>query len=253
MPDRFKLKAREWIHQPDTKRDFNRALFTEVSSKYGFVTQALSWGRDRTWKETLVGQLPELPGSRPKCLDLACGTGDVTFSLARRFPAGQIVGLDLCAAMLELARQQNVYGHVSFLLGDMCQTGFEPESVDLVTGAYALRNAPCLNGVLTEIRRVLRPGGTAAFLEFSKPPHKLLQQFEHVSLLIWGALWGYALHRNPEVYAYIAKSLQQYPDRAMLERLLRVHGFIHIRSQTFFWGAIAITMFEKPAGKPLPL
>lgn len=244
MSKRFNLKARDWIHQPDSKREFNDALFTEVSSRYAFVTRALSLGRDGAWKRALIGGLPATP--EPNCLDLACGPGDITLALGERYAGGQVWGLDLCQAMLELAERRNQFEHVRFLKRDMCETGLEAESMDVVTGGYALRNAPSLEQALAEVFRLLRPGGVAAFLDFSKPPQRALQRLEHFVLMTWGSFWGLVLHGNPEVYAYIPRSLQTYPDRDALRQLLTDGGFIDISSRRFYFGAIEILQFRKP-------
>lgn len=244
MSQQFNLKAREWLDQPAKKLQFNDALFTVVARKYAFVTQALSLGRDRYWKKALLAKLPAI--DQPKCLDLACGPGDITIPLAEKYPDGEILGLDLCDAMLELANGQNEFQHVQFIKGDMCDTQLESESMDIVTGGYALRNAPDLKAALDEIHRVLRPGGIAAFLDFSKPPQKLLQFVEHFCLKTWGGFWGLVLHRNSEVYAYIANSLQQFPDRNELRQMLGDRGFADVWSRRFYFGALELLVFSKP-------
>jgi demethylmenaquinone methyltransferase/2-methoxy-6-polyprenyl-1,4-benzoquinol methylase len=116
--------------------------------------------------------------------------------------------------------------------------------VDVVTGSYALRNAPDLRVALREIRRILKPGGTAAFLDFSKSPNFLSQCFTYRLLKFWGGFWGLLLHGTPEVYAYIAESLDQFPDRAALRDLLTQEGFTNIQSQKFYFGIVELIVFE---------
>src|SRR5690349_15601653 len=93
---------RAGIQTPDSKRDYNAGLFTRVAREYDAATRAMSFGRDQTWKRWLVESLPPLPA--PRCVDLACGTGDVTNALANRFRRGEIIGIDLTPAMVEVAR-----------------------------------------------------------------------------------------------------------------------------------------------------
>ena len=245
MAKRFQLKTEDWIHDPQSKRQFNEALFAEVAGKYSFVTRVLSFGRDKAWKRKLVAGLP--PADQPQCLDLACGTGDITLALADKYSHGTITGLDLCKPMLEIARRRNGHQHVTFVAGDMSQTGLANESIDIVTGGYALRNCPDLEVTLREIYRVMRPGGVAAFLDFSKPPQKTLQRMEYCLLVTWGGLWGAILHGNPEVYAYIPKSLRVFPDRVRLSELLRETGFVRIEETRYLGGITAVTRFAKPA------
>lgn len=243
MKRNFTLKMHDHIHRPEGKRMYNREMFGEIAPKYDFITRALSFGRDKTWKNELVEKLPDI--DKPNCLDLACGTGDLTFRLAQRFPAGHIVGLDLTEPMLAIARRRNSFENIEFVSGDMSQTEFADASFDIVTGGYALRNAPALRVALKEIRRVMKPGGTGAFLDFSKTSNQALQKLQLLILKAWGGFWGVTLHRNAEVYTYIAASLRQFPDSTRLKRHLKEVGFANIRSQKHFLGMTETVIFEK--------
>ena len=122
MKRKFTLKMHDYIHRPEGKRQYNREMFGEIAPKYDFITRALSFGRDKMWKDELIEELPEI--AKANCLDLACGTGDLTFRLAQRYPKGHIVGLDLTEPMLVLARRRNSFENVEFVTGDMSQTEF---------------------------------------------------------------------------------------------------------------------------------
>jgi demethylmenaquinone methyltransferase/2-methoxy-6-polyprenyl-1,4-benzoquinol methylase len=127
----------------------------------------------------------------------------------------------------------------------MCRTGFDDNSFDIVTGGYALRNAPDIKKALMEIRRVMRFRGTGAFLDFSRPANAAFAKLENALLKIWGSFWGLALHGNTEVYTYIAESLKQFPDCEQLKQYLKEIGFGNIRSKKHFYGIIEIIIFEK--------
>lgn len=137
MPPAQSIRAS--IQTPDSKRNYNEGLFTRVATEYDRATRAMSIGRDRIWKQRLVGMLPDT--AKPNCVDLACGTGDVTFELASRFPSGQIVGIDLTPAMIEVARDRSRFGNVSFQAEDMCHTTVADGWADIVTGSYADRKS----------------------------------------------------------------------------------------------------------------
>src|SRR5262249_29260262 len=128
---------------------------------------------------------------------------------------------------------------------DMGSLDVPSESVDIVTGGYALRNAPDLGTTIDEISRILKPGGVAAFLDFSKPGGKIPQKIEYWVLKIWTGLWGTLLHRNHEVYSYIAESLQRYPDRSHLREILRDKGFSVTYSRLFFGGITELLIAQK--------
>ena len=231
-----KYNLRENLATPEKKRRLNEQLFGKIAAEYDRITPPLSFGRDRAWKRDLIGTLPAL--ADPRCLDIACGTGDLCELLAAKYPGAEIVGLDLTERMLNVARARVPGPRVTFRAGDMCRMDFPDSSFDIVTGGYALRNAPDLKQALAEIRRVLKPGGTAAFLDFSKPPSKSFQTLENIALSFWGGLFGLLLHGNPEVYSYIAASLRQFPDRCAFHELLKEHDFTVIESRLFFFGVM---------------
>ena len=234
----------DYIHQAEGKLFFNRQMFSKIAPRYDFITRVLSFGRDTSWKNRLVNDLPD--NKNAHCLDIACGTGDITFLLAAKYPAGRIVGLDVTEPMIDYARERNTFSNITFTLQDMCRTNFANASFDIVTGGYALRNAPNLEQALIEIRRVMKPGAIAAFLDFSKPPNHFLQNAKGMLLKFWGGFWGILLHRNPQLYTYIAESLKLYPDRNALKQLITKLGFTNIRSRKHFLGFAETIFFQKP-------
>ncbi len=232
--------TRGQISDPEGKRALNEELFTTIAARYDRINRIMSFGRDSVWKDRLVAGLPNIEA--PRCLDLACGTGDITFRLARRYPEGSIVGLDLTEAMTDLARQRNSADNIEFVTADMCETDFADEEFDIVTGGYAIRNAPDLDKALAEIHRVMKPGATAVFLDFSKPASPAVQTIEFVMLKLWAGFWGWAFYRKAGLYTYIAESLRQFPDTVRLRHILGEHGFTDIRSRKHF-GILAETLF----------
>jgi demethylmenaquinone methyltransferase/2-methoxy-6-polyprenyl-1,4-benzoquinol methylase len=241
------------LRRPASKRDYNRRVFRAVAPRYGVITRLLSFDMDAWWKRALVAGLPAVAGNprppggvSPRALDLACGTGDISLLLARRFPGARIEGLDLSPAMLARARRRPGAAGVRFRLGDLDRLPFPAESFHLVTGGYALRNAPDLGRCLGEVFRVLHRGGTAAFLEFNRSPVAWLGRLQVRLLGAWGGLWGLLLHGNPEVYSYIAQTLALFPDRASFERLLRERGFRKVRSLLPPGGFVRLTFARKP-------
>jgi demethylmenaquinone methyltransferase/2-methoxy-6-polyprenyl-1,4-benzoquinol methylase len=235
------------LENPESKLDYNRRLFRVVALRYDLVTRLLSFGQDQRWKRELLRPLPT--DGVTAVLDVACGTGDITESLARRFPSATITGADLdpemlrrAAIRLARARATNVVLHEA----DMTSLPFADESMDLVTGGYALRNAPDLSATLADIYRVMRPGSRAAFLDFAKSPSQGAARLQLGLLSFWGRIWGAVLHGNPEVYGYIAESLRHYPDRRTLEQMLVATGFRSVRTRVLLGGLLALVRFRKP-------
>jgi demethylmenaquinone methyltransferase/2-methoxy-6-polyprenyl-1,4-benzoquinol methylase len=236
---RFSLKLGKHLESPDSKRFYNEQIFSEIAPRYDFITRALSFGRDAAWKTDLIAALP--CREKPVCLDLACGTGDLSLLLADKYPQGRITGLDITESMLAIARARSGHAHVAFINQDMNKLKFDPNSADIVSGGYALRNAPDLESTMDEVNRVLKPGGIAVFLDFSKPPARFPQ------FLIY---WGVLLHQNHEVYSYIAESLQRFPDRERLRRMFEARGFTVVRSRLYLLGIMELLVMEKWTPEP---
>ena len=237
------LGIEKQIDSPDKKRTFNELHFSEASSRYDIATRAMSLGRDQAWKRHLVVALPAVVA--PVCVDLASGTGDVAFLLADRFPDSRITGIDLTEEMVTLAQKRNPFDNVSFACRDMAETGLDNASIDIVTGSYALRNAPDLGESLQEVNRILKTGGCAAFLDFSKSAHPVSQVSQYWLLKCWCGLWGTLLHASPTIHAYIADSLKQFPTRDDYYLLVKNSGFEIISSRLFYFGMLELLVLRK--------
>lgn len=245
MSGRFALKIGDHLENAEKKKYYNEKVFSEIAPRYDFIARVLSFGHDAAWKRTLISLLPS--HQAPVCVDLACGTGDISFLLAGKYPRGCIAGLDIAEPMLEIACHRNTHPNVGFVRQDMGSLGIVSGSVDIVTGGYALRNAPDLGTAIDEIARILKPQGVAAFLDFSKPAANFPKKMEYWSLKIWTGLWGVLLHRNHEVYSYIAESLQRFPDRDHLRAAFRERGFSVVESRLFFYGITELLIVQKTA------
>ncbi|MBD3419275.1 MAG: methyltransferase domain-containing protein [Chitinivibrionales bacterium] len=239
----LKLNAYSHCSSPQETLQYARTLFDVVALKYNLVTRMLSFGRDAAWKRWMIGQLPAF--DRPVIADLACGTGDLTGLARRRYPHASIIGIDLSREMLARARQRPDAGWTRFVTCDMSRIGLRGESFDLITGGYALRNAPDLEQTFAEIVRLLKADGYAAFLDFSKPPERLRAKVQLALLELWGSLWGIALHGNRHVYGYIARSLRRYPHREKVVLLARSQGLQLTASRTLFFGYIDLFIWRK--------
>ena len=231
------------IDTPEKKRQFNQQHFAVSAKRYDVATRAMSLGRDHSWKKHLVAALPQ--GGNPNCLDLATGSGDLAFLLAQAYPEGQIIGIDLTKEMLQLAKARNRYDHLDFICADMATTGLATGSFDIITGSYALRNAADLGEVLAEIQRLLKPGGYAAFLDFSKSASLAAQKSQYRLLKSWCGLWGLLLHGDPGIHAYIADSLKQFPDRKNFHLLIGEAGLELISSRLFYAGMLELSLLHK--------
>jgi demethylmenaquinone methyltransferase/2-methoxy-6-polyprenyl-1,4-benzoquinol methylase len=181
-----------------------------------------------------------------RALDLATGTGDIAFLAGAH--GARVVGLDVTARMIELARRKT--GHralPTFLVGDMLALPFGSQSFDLVTTGYGLRNVPDLGAAIDEIARVLRPGGQALSLDFNRPANALVRTVYLSYLEIVGAALGWLLHRDPDTYRYIPASIRRYPGAAGVVSLMEQRGFVRVRRYRVLGGLMAIHHAYKAA------
>lgn len=240
-------KSQNKLDNPDSKRNYVKEIFTVVAPKYQLFTHVLSFCQDRRWKKFLVSELSEV--RQGVILDIACGPGDIAKLLSKRNGSASVIGCDISHEMISRAGQDLKIAGIKFMLQDMDHLSIKDNSIDTITGGYALRNAPELRLALAEAFRVLKPGGIAAYLDFSRSSNRFYAQCQYVMLKIWGSLWGFILHRNPDIYGYLADSLRVFPNRTQLKNLMKQAGFTDIESHLRMFGMIEILFAKKPKDK----
>jgi len=225
---------------PDKNPQRIQAMFGSIAPVYDFLNHALSLNIDRVWRRFAVRSTLR-PGDR-RALDVACGTGDLTMAL--RSAGGQscqVVGIDFCIPMLRRASDKS---RLPFAAADGLRLPFPDDTFDVVTIGFGLRNMASLETGLRELRRVLRPGGRLAVLEFSTPSNPLvragyLAYFNHILPFI-----GNLLSRSG-AYRYLNESVLEWPDRRRLARILRKCGFGRVRHCELSLGIAALHIAEK--------
>lgn len=226
-------------------------MFARVAPRYDFLNHLLSAGFDLRWRRAAaeaVRPALERPGSI--AADLCCGTGDLTFALAR-VSAGHVVGADFCHPMLELAnakRERNrKEARTRFIAADTLRLPFADGQLDLVSAAFGFRNLANYAQGLVEMHRVLRPGGTCAILEFSRVHQPVIGPlFRFYFRRLLPAI-GTLISGVSGPYRYLPDSVRHFPDQESLARSLREAGFTKVRYRNFFGGAAALHLAEKPA------
>jgi demethylmenaquinone methyltransferase/2-methoxy-6-polyprenyl-1,4-benzoquinol methylase len=215
------------------------AMFGRVAPRYDFLNHALCGGTDHYWRWRLVRAVR---AQRPaRVLDLATGSGDVLLALQRHGAAtGETVGADFCLPMLQRARAK---GAARLVSGDALYLPFASGSFDAITIAFGLRNVADRPAALREMRRLLRPGGRAYVLEFSRP-------------VAWFApLYFWYLRRVMPLYAqlftsergayeYLGESIEAFPRQPELAELMRAAGFRTARWTNLTLGIVALHVAE---------
>jgi ubiquinone/menaquinone biosynthesis methyltransferase len=244
MGSTFSLGNGDALKNPGQKRILNRQMFAIIAPRYAWITRILSFGRDSYWKKALINAIP--PCHQPFCLDLACGTGDISRMLLSRFPNACVLGIDICPEMIHLAKQCKSAYRPYYLLSDMQFLPVPDNSFDIITGGYALRNSPDLNALLKVIFQKLKPGGVALFLDFNRPLEETKALKQAKLLRFWTRLWGWIFHQNPEVYGYIAESLALFPNCEDLRQRFESAGFSQYVRWEYLGGFTALIKVTKP-------
>ncbi len=148
-----------------------REMFAGIAGRYDLLNHLLSVNTDKRWRRLVARSLRDvLSAEGARALDVACGTGDLALALVE-LTGARIVGTDFCRPMLEIAARKSAanVSEIPFVEGDALRLPFAERSFEAVTIAFGLRNLSDVEGGLRELWRVLRPGGRAAILEFSRP------------------------------------------------------------------------------------
>ncbi|MCU0622810.1 MAG: ubiquinone/menaquinone biosynthesis methyltransferase [Gemmatimonadaceae bacterium] len=234
------------LADPARKQAFVTPMFDVIAPRYDDFTRIFSFGMDRRWKAALVRDaLAALPPGATTALDLACGTGDLAAAVHAARPPMTVTGLDASPRMIDAARQRHGTaashpGALRFAVGDAMRLELPDASVDLVTAGYCYRNVPDWRAAVHEAARVLRPGGIFADLDFFRPANAAWR-----ALFLWylrraGDLVGWAWHRAPVVYGYIAPSIDGFCTRDEFSSALLAAGFAPLATHSRLGGGVAM-------------
>lgn len=232
------------LQTPDGKRRYVRRLFATIADRYDLITILLSYGQDRRWKERLALLSEATHGTR--VLDVACGTGDIAYLLARR--GARVLGVDITFRMVQLAaakRRDGLQHAPRFVAGDMMALPISTGSMDVVTTGYGIRNVPAIEPALAEVARILKPGGIFLSLDFNRPANAIVRGVYLTYLTIVGSLLGLVMHRDPDTYRYIPESIRRYPGAERVSALATAHGFTSCTYIPVLGGLMAIHRARK--------
>lgn len=218
-------------------------VFHSVAGRYDLMNDLMSLGVHRLWKRMAIDYSGVRAGQQ--VLDLAGGTGDITALLAPRVGAsGRVVIADINESMLGVGRQRlrdrGLVANVSYVQANAEKLPFASNSFDLVTIAFGLRNVTDKGAALAEMVRVLKPGGRALVLEFSKPIHAPLGRvYDLYSFEVLPRL-GEWVAKDAASYRYLAESIRMHPDQQTLAGLMADSGFDRVSHVNFSGGIVAL-------------
>lgn len=224
-------------------------IFSKIARKYERFNAISSFGAYKHWLSGMVEQVPANENSR--VLDIAGGTGDVAFAVARKKRPAHIQLTDLVPEMLEVAKAHYEEGKgcdvpISFDVVDAQAIPYENASYDVITMAYGIRNMPNRSQALAEMFRVLKPGGTLVCLEFSTPKNSLWRALYRFYLHYLIPFWGGLITGDRAGFVYLANSIKAFPDQAGYAAMLEQAGFTNVAWNNYTGGIAAVHTAIKP-------
>ncbi|QAA22617.1 demethylmenaquinone methyltransferase [Sporolactobacillus terrae] len=228
--------------EKEAKREKVHHVFQKIYKRYDAMNSLISFNQHKAWRRKADELVAARPGDR--IIDVCCGTGDWTMSLAEKVGAtGRVVGLDFSDNMLKIAKMKqdaNQFEHVQLVNGDAMDLPYEDASFDRATIGFGLRNVPDYLTVLKEINRVLRPGGTLVCLETSQTKIPVYRQLYFIYFRFMMPMLGKLFAGSYKEYAWLNESASKFPDQKTLSKLFEQAGFANISVHSLMGGIAAI-------------
>ncbi|HUW80592.1 MAG TPA: class I SAM-dependent methyltransferase [Acidocella sp.] len=225
----------------EKKRELVREVFDSVAGKYDIMNDLMSLGVHRLWKREFISALDPRPNRT--LLDLAGGTGDITFGWLKK-GGGPAILSDINAAMLSVGRDRatanGLLADITFLVTDAEAIPLPNSSVDRVSMAFGLRNCTNKDKVLAEARRVLKPGGKFLVLEFSKLQIAGLEKLYDAWSFQALPKIGQIVAKDAHSYQYLAESIRMFPDQETLKSMMETAGLERVTYRNLSGGIAAI-------------
>ncbi|GAB3066021.1 demethylmenaquinone methyltransferase [Virgibacillus ainsalahensis] len=223
-------------------------VFEKIYSKYDSMNSIISFQRHKAWRKDVMKRMKVEVGS--KALDVCCGTGDWSISLAEAVgKTGEVTGLDFSKNMLSVAKEKKKeleLNQLSLLHGNAMELPFDNDTFDYVTIGFGLRNVPDYKVVLKELYRVVKPGGKVVCLETSQPTLIGYRQLYYLYFRFIMPVIGRLFAKSYKEYAWLNESAKNFPDKNELKQMFLEAGFSSVRVKSYTGGVAAMHMgFKK--------
>ena len=202
-------------------------MFDNIAPTYDTLNHRLSWDIDRGWRRKAIQQLA--PYKPQTMLDIATGTGDFAIMAAQMLKPQQLVGADISEGMMDIGRKkvkaQGLDKIISFAKEDCLALSYDDASFDAVTAAFGIRNFADLDKGLSEMCRVLKPGGHLSIVELTTPVSFPMKQFFHIYSHTVLPVYGRLISNDTSAYSYLTKTIEAFPQGERMQDILRRAGF----------------------------
>ncbi|MBO9448082.1 bifunctional demethylmenaquinone methyltransferase/2-methoxy-6-polyprenyl-1,4-benzoquinol methylase UbiE [Ruegeria sp. R14_0] len=219
-----------------------QGVFNSVASKYDVMNDVMSMGIHRVWKDAMMDWLAPRPGQR--LLDVAGGTGDISFRFLKRAGHGHATVLDLTEPMLVEGRQRaeadQMSDSLNWVVGDAMSLPFDDNTFDVYTISFGIRNVTRPQEALNEAFRVLKPGGRLMVLEFSQLPNDGLQKLYDLYSFNVIPRMGKLIANDYDSYQYLVESIRKFPDQETFLDMVRAAGFENAKYRNLSMGIAAL-------------
>lgn len=215
-----------------------QGVFTSVASKYDVMNDVMSVGIHRIWKDAMMDWLAPRPGQQ--LLDVAGGTGDISFRFLKRAGAGHATVLDLTESMLvegrKRAEAEQMGASLDWVVGDAMNLPFADNSFDVYTISFGIRNVTRPQEALNQAYRVLRPGGRLMVLEFSQIPTPMMQKAYDLYSFNVIPKMGQMIAGDHDSYQYLVESIRKFPDQETFLGMVKAAGFANAKYRNLSMG-----------------
>ena len=202
-------------------------MFDNIAPTYDKLNHRLSWDIDRGWRGKAIQQLA--PYKPQTMLDIATGTGDFAIMAAQMLKPQQLVGADISEGMMDIGRKkvkaQGLDEIISFAKEDCLALSYDDASFDAVTAAFGIRNFADLDKGLSEMCRVLKPGGHLSIVELTTPVSFPMKQLFHIYSHTVLPVYGRLISKDTSAYSYLTKTIEAFPQGERMQDILRRAGF----------------------------
>ena len=234
---------------PELSSERVKHIFATIAKKYERFNAISSFGSYKLWLAGMMKQADIQPTD--DVIDIAGGTGDVAFTVARAKHPAHIQCTDLVDEMLDVARAHRSCGAggdvpMDFEVVDAQEIPYESESYDALTMAYGIRNMPKRQQALSEMYRVLKPGDSFTCLEFSTPPNPVWRGLYHFYLKHLIPFWGGLITGDRDGFVYLSRSIKAFPDQRQFAAMLEEAGFTDVQWKNYTGGIAAVHTARKP-------